>query len=106
MDESLNDTMGDSSAEKPWRIVIDARRPYAAVEHEDAVRIAEAVIFVEQAVLKAMNLIRQGNTPLAVQGFQQVRLVLGHWAGEATTLAEQLETAQGEEDAIDEATEA
>jgi hypothetical protein len=106
MDEHVDETLSDSSMmDKPWRIVAEGLRPYAAVEHADAVRIAEAVAFVEEAALKVMNLIRSGNTPMAMQGVQQVRLVLGHWASEATALAEQLRTAQGEADRIEKATE-
>lgn len=106
MDEHGGETLSDSSMmDKPWRIVANVPRPYAAVEDVDAVRIAEAIAFVEEAALKVMNLIRSGNIPMAVQGVQQVRLVLGHWASEATALAKQLEKAQRQEDRIEEATE-
>jgi hypothetical protein len=106
MDEHADESLADSSMmDKPWRIVAESPRPYAAVEYADAVRIAEAIAFVEEAALKVLDLIRSGNTPMAVQGVQQVRLVLGHWASEATALAVRLEMAQAREDRIDEATE-
>ena len=95
MDEPADETIADSSADKPWRIVTEAAKPYAAVEYDDAVRIAEAAAFVEEALAKAMNLLRQGKTPTAVQGIHQVRLVLGHWSTEASMLAERLKVREG-----------
>jgi hypothetical protein len=102
-DATMN--LDDSSLDKPWRLVTEAGKTFATVDLEDARRIAEAVGFVEQGLLKAMSLARQGNTPMALQGFQQVQLVLNHWATEAYSLAEKLGGAQDEEDTIGQATE-
>jgi hypothetical protein len=90
MVDSTDETISDSSADKPWRIVTEVKNPYAAVEYDDAVRIAEAVEFVEGVVEKALSLLQQGKTPKAVEGLHQVQLVLGHWSSEAVILAERL----------------
>lgn len=97
--------LDDSSMDKPWRLVTEEGKSFAVVDHQDARRIAEAVGFVEQAFIKATNLVRQGNTELGLKGLQHVQLVLNHWSTEAYTLAETLGFAQDEEDAIDQAIE-
>jgi len=91
--------------DKPWRLVTEKDKSIAVIDHKDAQRIAEAVGFVERALVKATDLVRQGNTQMGFKGLENVQLVLNHWSTEAYTLAENLGFAQVEDDMIDQATE-
>ena len=97
--------LDDSSMDKPWRLVTEKGKSFAVADAQDARRLAEAVGFVERALVKATDLVRQGNTAMGLKGLQHVQLVLNHWSTEAYTLAETLGFAQDEEDTIDQATE-
>jgi hypothetical protein len=97
--------LDDSSMDKPWRLVTEKGKSLAVADAQDARRLAEAVGFVEQALVKATDLVRQGKTQVGLKGLEHVLVVLNHWSTEAYTLAETLGFVQDEDDAIDLATE-